>query len=149
MAQSLTQIQQAFDARMLTITGINTNNLFTENGGGINFALQPDITSKVAVRTTLVPSKTIVETMGSEGYVSVNGLYAVDVIGSTNQGIGIVAPLADLVLAAFPRGLNLTLTNGDTITVATSSPSPSHPNWSMNKLYCRQVIVEYFGYVQP
>jgi hypothetical protein len=150
MPQNFTQIQQALDTKILTVSGITTANLFTENET-INFAMQPDITSKLAVRTTLIPTKTITETLGTAGYVSVNGIYAVDVMGAVNQGFTAVSLLADSVLAAFAHGSQLTLTNGDVITISSASPSPNTNQgaWTMNKLYCRQVIVEWFGFIQP
>jgi len=153
MAQSFTQIQQALDTQLLTVNGITngtTGNLISENQT-MNLSSIPNFTTRTFVRSTLVPSTTTVETLGNAGYVKVNGLYAIDVIGPMDKGYLTVKPLADLVLAAFPRGLKLTLTNGDVITVAVASPSPNvaQGSWAMNKLYCVQVVVQFFGYVQP
>ena len=158
MAQNFTQIQQAFDTALTTVIsanqtpggGITSVTLYSENKV-MNFAMQPDITTKLGVRTTLIPTKTIVETLGPTGYVSVNGMYAIDVIGQINTGYTGVQLLADIILAAFPRATIMTLGNGDTINIATSSPSTNTNQgaWAMNKLYCRQVMVEFFGYVQP
>jgi hypothetical protein len=156
MPQNFTQIQQAFDSQLqtvmnaTTVPGISSIVLYTENEVS-NFKMQPDTTSKLMVRATLVPAKTINETLGNLGYVSVNGLYAIDVIGQVNQGYTAVQLLADAVLAAFSRGQNFQLPNGDTITINIASPSPNTNQgaWTMKSLYCRQVVVEWFGYVQP
>ena len=156
--QSFYQIQQAFDTALASVIsanqtpggGITSVTLYGENQVE-NFAVQPDITTKLGVRTTLIPTKTIVETLGPTGYVSVNGMYAIDVMGQVNTGYAGVQQLADIIMAAFPRAQIITLTNGDTINIATASPSTmtNQGAWTMNKLYCRQIIVEFFGYVQP
>jgi hypothetical protein len=157
MAQNFTQIQQAFDTAVQTtisgitgISGVASITFFPENRA-INFAMLPDVTTSVGIRTNLIPAKTLVETLGTGSYVSIQGLYAIDIFTAVNQGYSGVQQVADALLAAFPRGLILTLTDGDNITINTSSPS-SNVNqgaWLMNKLYCRQIIVQWFGYVQP
>lgn len=156
MAQSLLQIQQAFDTALqaavsaTTVSGITQIITYLENKT-INLAMFPDMTTKLGVRTTLIPAKTIVETLGNQGYVSVNGNYAIDVFGQVNTSYVPVQTLSDTLLAAFPRGLIIPLQNGDQITVATSSPSvnTNQGGWSMGKLYARQIIVEFFLYTQP
>jgi hypothetical protein len=150
VSQDFTAIQQAFDTQLLTVSGITTSNLFTENKT-LNFAMQPDSTTKLAVRSTLIPATTTVETLGNAGYVAVKGLYSVDVLGTVNQGFLQVSQLADLILAAFVRGQQFTLPNGDLITINTSSPAPnvSQGAWNMNKLYAKQVMVQWFGYILP
>jgi hypothetical protein len=149
--QNFTQIQQAFDTKLLTVPGITASNvtIYTENEV-LNFLKQPDISGLIGIRTTLVPTKTIVETMGVGSYVSVNGFYAVDVFGPVNKGYATVSTMADAILATFAHGQQLNLVDGDVITLGLASPGTSNQGaWSMNKLYCRQVIVEFFGYVQP
>jgi hypothetical protein len=156
MAQNFTQIQTGFDTALqtllnsTTINGVNPIILYPENET-INFAMLPDITSKLGVRTSLIPAKTIVETLGYNGYVSVNGIYAIDIMGVVNQGYTAVQELADIILGLFARSYQLTLNDGDVITVNTSSPAPnsSQGAWNMNKLYARQIIVEWFGFTQP
>jgi hypothetical protein len=154
--QNFTQIEQSFDTALQTVltstsvTGINSIQLFTENKT-MNFAMLPDMTQKLGVRTTLIPAKTIVETLGVGGYVSVNGNYAIDVFGQVNTGYVAVQTLSDALLAAFPRGLQFVLPNGDTIQINNASPSvnTNQGGWTMGKLYARQIIIEWQGYVIP
>jgi hypothetical protein len=154
--QSFTQIQQAFDTALaaalvgVTVPGITSITTYLENDVS-NFATQPDITTKLALRTNLIPAPTVVETLGTDGYVNVSGIYAIDIFGAVNQGYVPVQTLGDVLLAAFSRGTILTLTNGDQVTISTSSPSATvnQGAWLMNKLYCRQIMVKWFGYVQP
>lgn len=154
MARSFVQIQQALDAQLVTVAGITATgssaNLVTENKVG-NLAMLPDITSKIYVRTTVIPFKTTVETLGVGGFVYDNGIYAIDVFGAVNTSYVGAKTLADLILAAFPPGLQLTLTNGNVITIETSTPSPNITQgaWTMGKLYCTQVLVYWFAYLTP
>lgn len=158
MAQSLTQIQQAFDTALLAaiaaltlpIGNITQILTFLENKV-IPIAALPDMTTKLGVRSTLIPAKTAVETLGPNGYVSVRGNYAIDVFGQVNTGSTQVQLLSDAILAAFPRSMILALTNGDQVQVQVSGPSvnTNQGGWTMGKLYARQIIVEYLGYIQP
>src|SRR6266404_2308526 len=124
MAQSFTQIQAALDTLALTVSGINSANLVTENTGS-NFAMQPDITNRLIVRTTLVPVTTTVETLGLGGFVRPNGLYVLDIIASQNVGYGPPKLIGDAILGVFTPGRQLTLTNGDILTIEVASPSPN------------------------
>jgi hypothetical protein len=151
MAQSFTNIQAALDTLALTVPGITTNNFVTENAG-TNFAAQPDITTKILVRSTLVPNTTTVETLGIGGYVRPNGLYVIDIFIQNTQGYNTSRSMGDAILAVFKPGLILTLANGDKLTIEVSSPSPSLNGGaakSMGKLYTQQIIVRWFMYVQP
>jgi hypothetical protein len=156
MAQNFTLIQEAFDSALqsvissASISGITQILLYTENDV-INWAMLPDVTTKLGVRCNMVPAKTTPVTLGNYGYVEVQGTYAIDIFCAINQGYTGVQQLGDAVMAAFPRGLILTLGNGDKITINTSSPSSNvnQGGWLMGKLYCRQFIVDWFGYVIP
>jgi hypothetical protein len=150
MSQSFYQIEQALDTRLLTVTGITTANLITENKGS-DLSTIANPTGMVWVRPTLVAAKTTVETLGANGYIKPNGFYAIDVVGLLNQNYTQVKQLADLIMAAFPPGLILTLTNGDKLQIDVASPSQNvtEGSWSMNKYYATQVMVDWFVYTTP
>jgi hypothetical protein len=154
VAQSFTQVQQALDARLLTVPGI------TASGMGANFTAEnspnwrttaPDPTGKLWVRSTLRPYSTTNETLGQSGYVKVNGLYAVDVMSRIDSGYTAAKLMADAILAAFVRGTRLTLANGDALTIESASLAPdiTQGAWRASGLYCVQVQVRWFGYVVP
>jgi|SRR6185437_7597345 len=159
MAQSYYAIQQALDAQFLnTNSGIGltqwspTNKTGTFFGENQTFSLDyfPSITGKIFARSTLVPMGPQTSTIGIGGYDKISGVYAIDVMGQLDKGYTATKQAADRVIAAFPRGLQLTLTTGDQITVETTGIAPIQLGaWAMNKLYCVQVQVKWFGYMTP
>jgi hypothetical protein len=154
--QNLTDIQTKFDTALqtavaaATVSGITQIIIYPENKT-MNFDKLPDITTKLGVRLTLIPAKTIVETIGPNGFVSVNGNYAIDVCGQVNTSYVAVQTLSDTLLSAFSRGTKLTLTSGDVVTVMNASPSvnTNQGGWTMGKLYARQIIIEFQCFTQP
>jgi hypothetical protein len=151
MSQSFTQIQQAFDAALLTVPGMTAQNivLVTENDVS-NFAMLPNSTNKIGIRSTLIVSKSTKATLGIGGFVNTKGFYQVDLFCTVNQGYATTKTLADAVINTFTPGLQLSLANGDFITIDVSTPSPNVTQgaWTMNKLYASQVLIYWFGYPQ-
>lgn len=161
--QAYYPIQVALDARLLS--GVNaitagslvqwspsatTGNFFAENAT-FSLANVANTTNKVYARSTLIPVSPSTETLGVGGYDRISGFYAVDVMGALDKGYAATKQLADLVVAAFPRGLQLSLSNGEQITIETTGMAPNITQgaWAMNKLYCVQVQVKFFGYMAP
>lgn len=160
MTQAYTPIQVALDTRLLTVNGISTTspaptgNFISENTAfslsNIANNVKPSgfPTGIILVRSTLIPVAPSTETLGVGGYDKVSGIYAVDVMGPLGKGYMAVKQLADLVIAAFPRGLQLTDSIGNAWTMETTGMAPNitQGSWAMNKLYCAQVQVKWFGY---
>lgn len=156
MAQSLAQLEAALDAQLETIS--YSGNLIgstplphVKENTASNYSMQPDTTSLMAVRTTLIPAKTTKETVGLDGYLWFKGMYVCDVIGTQNTGTAAARALGDAIMAGFPSGLILTLPNTTTVTIDVASPSVQIAQGGrlMGKVFLTQVIVEYFGYCQP
>jgi hypothetical protein len=153
MGQSYLPIQQALDTRLATVSGIygsgSNQNLIAENAT-FNLASIADPTGKVFVRSTLAPIKPQTETIGVNGYDKIAGFYVVDVFGPLDEGYTAVKTMADLIIAAFPRGANLSLSNGNQITVETAGMTPlPQGGWDTSKWYAVQVRIDWFGYMQP
>jgi Bacteriophage related domain of unknown function len=158
--QQYVPIQTALDTQLLAVSGIATWNPSNLNGSTGNFfaenvTLDQDYfqnpSNLVLVRSTLIPLSPMNETIGIGGYDKISGIYAVDVMGQLDKGYTATKQLADLVVAAFRRGTQFTLSNGEVITVETTgmAPNVSQGAWAMNRLYCVQVQVKFFGYMQP
>lgn len=160
--QAYTPIQQALDSQLLSgvngqtagtlsvwSSGNQTGNLFYENTG-FSLAYFNNPTNLVAVRSTLIPISPATGTIGQDGYDLISGFYAVDVMGQMNQGYTATKQLADMVIAAFARGTQLTLSNEESITIEKTGfmPNVTQGAWAMNKLYCVSVRVDWFGYMQ-
>ena len=150
--QSFTQIQLALDTQLLTTSGVGGAGAAVIKENDPNFLTTAATSSaKTFVRSTLLPSPTDVSCLGADGYVRTNGLYAIDVIAPLDKGYAAPKALADDLLATFKRGTVLTLTNADTITVENSymSPNVTSGAWRQSGFYCVQVIVRWYGFVQP
>jgi hypothetical protein len=149
MAQKFADIQAALDTLTLTVPGITSANLITENVGS-NFAMRPDITSLLAVRTTLVPGVTTNETLGAGGNIKLNGLYIIDILTAQNVGYGPARVLGDAILAKFYRGWSTLLTDGR-LMIESSYPSVNLMMGGkiVNKIYLTQIMVRWWLYTTP
>lgn len=158
MAQAYYPIQQALDTQLLTVGGISqwaanntSGNFFAENQT-FSLANIANPSGLVFVRSTLIPVSPVTSTLGIGGYDELSGVYAIDVMGQLDKGFATVKQMADTIIAAFPRGSQLTLPNSaGQITVETTGMAPNITQgaWAMNKLYCVQVQVKWFGYFAP
>jgi hypothetical protein len=153
MAQAYGPIRAALDAQALTTTGLAASgastNYYSEN---ITFSLAnlANSTTGVYVRSTQIPVSPETSTIGVGGYDKLSGIFAFDVMGNLHKGTSIVTSMADALIATFPRGLIIPLTGGGAITVETTGMAPiTQGAWAMNKLYCQQVQVKWFGYFSP
>jgi hypothetical protein len=149
MAQNFVDVQAALDTLALTVTGITSANLITENTGS-SFAMRPDITSLLAVRTTLVPAMTTLETLGASGAIKPNGLYVLDIFTSQNVGYGPARVMGDAILAKFYRGWSTLLTDG-LLMIDNAYPSVNIALGAraMNKMYMQQIQVRWHIYTVP
>lgn len=99
MAISYTAIQTLLDTQLATISTLPT--LYTEN------ERSTAQTNKNFSRSTLIPAKTDVLTVGSAPLLRLKGLYQIDVF--LPQGKGTASnSIADDVLNGFPAALQLT-----------------------------------------
>jgi hypothetical protein len=148
--QSYVQIQAALDARLQSASGLSTAVFIAENTPAAA-STGPTSSAKLYVRSTLLPNPSDVSTLGADGYVKVNGLYAIDVMGPLDKGYTNTKALADNIVNAFVRGTNLSLSGGDFITIenAFMSPNVTQGAWRQAGFYCVQVIVRWYGFVQP
>jgi hypothetical protein len=151
--QSQYQIQQALEGFLFGQSFMSGVTKIPENDATFaNFAMQPDITGKYAVRTTLVPALTTVETLGLGGFIKPNGFLAVDVAGATGDGYAGTKQLLDQIMGAFTPGLVLSLSNGDEMTIEVASPSVNlnaGASKSMGKLFLVQCLIKYYVYTTP
>lgn len=153
MTQAYYPIQQALDTQLQTLTPVTgtTVSYITENTtfslSNIANNVNPSGAANgvILVRTTLVPFKPMTETIGIGGYDKVSGIFAIDVMGPTGKGIASVKQTADAIIALFPRGSQVSA--GNIVTIETTGIAPLNQGaYSMNKLYCVQVQVNWFTY---
>ncbi len=154
MGQSTYQIQTALDAFLVGQTFMSGVTKIPENDATFaNWAMQPSIQGKLAVRMTLVPATTTVETLGVGGFIKPNGFYAIDVAMPAGNTYAPAKQLADQIMGAFTPGLILTMGDGNKLIIDSSSPSPNlnagQAKQMGSKIYIVQVIVKYFAYVVP
>jgi hypothetical protein len=148
--QSYVQIQVALDGQLQTASGVSSA-LFIAENTPVAASTGPTSSLKLYVRSTLLPNPSDVSTLGADGYIKMNGLYAIDVMGPLDKGYTSTKTLADNIVNAFVRGTNIELSGGDFITIdnAYMSPNITQGAWRQAGFYCVQVIVRWYGYVQP
>jgi uncharacterized protein DUF4128 len=151
--QSYTKVQTALGVQLLTATGMSgpTAALFIDENTPNYLTSQPSSSDKLYVRATLLPSPADVSTLGASGYVRMNGLYAIDVLGPLDKGYTATKTLADNIIAAFVRGTDLTTSDGEKVTIENSfmSPNVTQGAWRMAGFYAVQIQVRWFSFVLP
>ena len=97
---SNTAIHEILDTKLQTVVNLPT--LQTENT-----LIRPANTTAWC-RSTLLPAATVVESIGVDGRERKHGLFQVDLFFINNGGYKDASEMADLVVAAFSKGLYLT-----------------------------------------
>lgn len=100
---SYKEIQQALDGQLTSILGLPEivleNTRFKAN-------------SKTPfIRSTLLPSQSSVETIGTTGYNKVFGLYQIDIFYPLDGGYEEINDNADEIISNFQKGTSFTITN--------------------------------------
>ena len=131
-----TTIQKALDTQLSIVAGIPT---FTEE----NARFKPSATTPFT-RSTLLPAQTVVESIGVHGIDRVNGLYQVDLYYPADQGYTTANTMADLVIAAFPKALQLTTTDSIKVDVDVTWRLPAR---KVQNFYNVPVIVSWKSYI--
>jgi hypothetical protein len=100
---SFTSIQNLLEARLAAMVNVPT--LQKENTRIAPAAGQP------WCRFTLLPTQTVQETIGVTGTNKLAGLAQIDLFYPADKGTADVNLMADLIIDAFPRALNLSDAN--------------------------------------
>lgn len=130
---SYTTILQLLDTQLLTTTDLPTH--YTEN------ERVQLITDTPWCRSTLLPVETQELTIGSNGWVKVQGLYQIDLFYPNDAGYSTAAGIADNVITSFARGLSL-----GTTTIVKIEMSWRLPARSFQQFYQIPVSVRWASY---
>lgn len=93
-------IHTSLDTQLQTVTGLPTLQIENTRKGN-------DKRTKEWTRSTLLPTKTSIETLGPLGYNKLKGLYQIDIFYPEDASYGDTFDMAELVLAKFIIGDNL------------------------------------------
>lgn len=114
---SITSTHALLDTQLKTVTGLPF--LQAEN---IRFTID----GNPWCRSTLLPARSTVISLGVGATKQMTGLYQVDVIYPQDSGSAVAHAMADLVVAAFPIGARLT-DGTTTVIIEISSVMAAHP----------------------
>lgn len=101
---SYKEIQQELDGQLTSITGLPE--VVLENTRFKAMSKTPFI------RSTLLPSQSTVETIGTTGYNKVYGLYQIDIFYPLDGGYEEINDDADTIISNFTKGTSFAITNG-------------------------------------
>lgn len=104
-------IQALLEAQVATVVGLPLYQME-------NTRISP-VAGSPWCRSTFLPARTVQETVGMNGRNRLSGLFQIDLFYPSDKGTATANAMTDLVIAAFPRGLQLT-SSGVTVLVETS-----------------------------
>jgi hypothetical protein len=138
---SATAIHRALVANLKALTDLEELSVSWEN---VPFT---PAAGEAWLREKFAPDRMAQTTLGSEGYNRLPGIYMIDVFTPVGQGWKDAEDLAEIVLAAFPRGV--VLTDADTgvqVRVERSyrTAAREEPSW-----FHVPVTVEFRADIQP
>lgn len=131
----ITEILAALDTQLLLTTGLPTFRAENERYLKVN--------KTAFCRSTILPAKTTVETLGLTGYDRISGLYQVDLFYPSDEGYTTSGTIADAIVANFPKTLQLTLTGGQVIAIEMAWRQPAR---KLDNHYNLPILVSWYGY---
>jgi hypothetical protein len=130
---SFLSIHEALDAQLKTVVNLpplQEENIRVKLGAG----------TKAWSRSTLIPNRSDIVTVGVNGLTELNGLYQIDLMFPADDKYTNCTKMADLVLAAFSVGLQL-----NTLMIRNSYPAAGYA--TVPGYYTIPVIVEWSMWV--
>jgi hypothetical protein len=126
-------IHQALDSQLKTVVNLpplQEENIRVKLGSG----------TKAWSRSTFIPNRSDIATLGNGGLTELNGLYQIDLMFPADEKYTNCTQMTDLVLAAFPVGLKL-----DQLLIRNSYPSIGYS--TIPGYYTIPILVEWSHWV--
>jgi len=131
----ITSILTALDTRLQTTVGLPTFRAENERYLKVN---------KTAFsRSTILPARTTVDTLGLTGLNRYSGLYQIDLFYPSDEGYITGGTIADAIVANFPKTLQLTTSDNQVISIEMSWRLSGR---KLDNHYNLPILVSWYGY---